>query len=100
MKQYKMWIGGKWTVAESGKTYPVYNPATEAEIAQLPLGDKIDVNKAVEAARRAFPIWSQKSQPERSQITLKIAATLRENAEELARLDTLSMEPLRKELPS
>ena len=89
MNQYKMWIGGKWNDAESGKTYPVYNPATEAEIAQLPLGDKSDVNKAVEAARRAFPIWSQKSQPERSQITLKIAALLRENAEELARLDTL-----------
>ncbi len=37
MKQYKMWIGGRWIDAESGKTYPVYNPATEEEIAQLPL---------------------------------------------------------------
>jgi phenylacetaldehyde dehydrogenase len=49
-KQYKMWIGGKWVDAESGKTYPVFNPAKEAEIARLPPGDKADVDKAVEAA--------------------------------------------------
>jgi acyl-CoA reductase-like NAD-dependent aldehyde dehydrogenase len=89
MKQYKMWIGGKWVDAESGKTYPVFNPATEAEIAQVPLGGKADVDKAVAAARKAFPIWSKKSQAERSQIAMKIAALLRDNAEELGRIDTL-----------
>ena len=89
MKQYKMWIGGKWIDAESGKTYPVFNPATEAEIAQVPLGGKADVDKAVAAARKAFPIWSKKSQAERSDIAMKIAALLRDNAEELGRIDTL-----------
>ena len=52
MKQYKMWIDGKWVEAESGRRYPVLNPATEAEIARLPLGDKIDVDGPVEAARK------------------------------------------------
>jgi acyl-CoA reductase-like NAD-dependent aldehyde dehydrogenase len=89
MTQYKMWIGGKWVDAESGKTYPVFNPATEEEIAQVPLGDKTDVNKAVAAARAAFPLWSEKPQAERSQIAMKIAALLRENARELGRIDTL-----------
>ena len=89
MAQYKMWIGGKWVEAESGKTYPVFNPATEAEIAQLPLGGKADVDKAVAAARKAFPIWSEKPQGERSQIALKIAALLRDNAAELGKIDTL-----------
>jgi acyl-CoA reductase-like NAD-dependent aldehyde dehydrogenase len=89
MKQYKMWIGGKWVDAESGKTYPVFNPATESEIAQLPLGGKSDVDKAVEAARKAFPVWSKKPQSERSQIAMKIAAILRDNAEELGNIDTL-----------
>jgi acyl-CoA reductase-like NAD-dependent aldehyde dehydrogenase len=37
-KEYKMWINGKWVEAESGKTYPVFNPATEEEIAQIPSG--------------------------------------------------------------
>ena len=89
MSQYKMWIAGKWVDAESGKTYPVFNPATETEIAQLPLGGEADVDKAVAAARKAFPIWSKKTQAERSQIVLKLAALLRENAKELGRLDTL-----------
>jgi len=66
-----MWIGGKWVGAESGKTYPVFNPATEEEIAQVPLGDKTDVDKAVVAARAAFPLWSEKPQAERSQIAMK-----------------------------
>jgi acyl-CoA reductase-like NAD-dependent aldehyde dehydrogenase len=89
MKQYKMWIDGKWVDAESGKTYPVFNPATEEIIAQLPFGGKADVDKAVEAARRAFPIWSKKPQAERSLIAMKIAALIRENAKELGRIDTL-----------
>ena len=89
MSEYKMWIGGKWADAESGKTYPVFNPVTEAEIARVPLGDKADVDKAVEAARKAFPIWSKKSQGERFQMVMKIAAIMRENAKEIARIDTL-----------
>jgi acyl-CoA reductase-like NAD-dependent aldehyde dehydrogenase len=89
MKQYKMWIDGKWVDAESDKKYPVFNPATEEVIAELPLGGKADVDKAVIAARKAFPIWSKKPQAERSQISMKIAAMLRDNAEELGKLDTL-----------
>ncbi|MGD1041145.1 MAG: hypothetical protein ABR914_10070 [Dehalococcoidales bacterium] len=34
MKRHKMWIGGKWVNAESGKTYTVINPATKEEVAQ------------------------------------------------------------------
>jgi len=89
MKQYKMWIGGNWVNAQSGKTYQVFNPATEEVIAELPLGGANDVDKAVEAARKAFPIWSKKSQVDRSQIAIKIAALLRENADELGRIDVI-----------
>jgi acyl-CoA reductase-like NAD-dependent aldehyde dehydrogenase len=89
MSEYKMWIGGKWIGAESGKTYPVFNPANGMEIAQLPLGGKADVDKAVDAARKAFPIWSKKPQSERSQVAMKIASLLRENAKELGMIDTL-----------
>ena len=87
MSQYKMWIGRKWVDAESGKTYPVFNPATGEEITQVPLGGLADVDKAVEAARKALPIWSKKSQMERSNIDLNIAALLRENAKECGRID-------------
>jgi phenylacetaldehyde dehydrogenase len=89
MKEYKMWIGGKWVNAESGKTYTVVNPATEEEIAKLPLGDKADIDKAVEAARKAFPAWSKKTQAERSKIVNKIAIAMEEYIEEIAQLDVI-----------
>jgi len=89
MEQDKMWIDGKWVDSKSGKKYPVFNPATEEEIAQLPLGGKADVDKAVEAAKKAFPAWSKKSQAERSQTMGWIAAAIRENAQELGRLELI-----------
>lgn len=89
MREYKMWINGGWVGAESGKTYTVVNPATEEVIAKVPLGDKADVNKAVEAARKAFPTWAGKSQVERSDIMNRIAHAIREHAAELAEIETM-----------
>ena len=76
MDTYRMWIGGAYCDAESGKTYGVTNPATGEEIARAPLGDKSDVDKAVDAATRAYPEWSGKSQQERSATVHRIAALL------------------------
>ena len=55
-----MLIDGKIVQAASGKTFPVYNPATGTVIANVPEGDKADVDLAVAAARRAFDdgIWA------------------------------------------
>jgi acyl-CoA reductase-like NAD-dependent aldehyde dehydrogenase len=89
MREYKMWIGGKWLSAASGKTLVTVNPATEEEIARISLGGAEDVNKAVAAARQAFPLWSQKPQAERSWILTRIAAALDEEREELVKLDVL-----------
>lgn len=89
MQLHQMWIQGKWVDAEAGKTYPVYNPATAGKIAELPLGGKADVDKAVIAAREAFPVWSKKPQAERSQIAIKIAALMQENAGEIGKIDTM-----------
>jgi acyl-CoA reductase-like NAD-dependent aldehyde dehydrogenase len=89
MRKYKMWIGGKWVGAASGKTLTTINPASEEEVARIPLGDAEDVDRAVEAARKAFPLWSQKPQAERCRILTRIAAALEEEREELVRLDVL-----------
>ena len=72
-----------------GRHILFFNPATQEKIAQVPLGDKSDVEKAVAAARKALPIWSKKSQTERSEIGVKIAALLRESFEQFAEIDTL-----------
>jgi betaine-aldehyde dehydrogenase len=89
MENNKLWIGGKWVQAESGQTFPTFNPTTGEEIAQIPLADKADVDKAVKAARKAYPAWSQKMQAERSQIMRQIADAIRKNGAEFARLETL-----------
>lgn len=89
METLKMWIGGAWMDADSGETFAVLNPATEEELGRVPLGGKADVDRAVEAARRALPIWSKKTQAERSKIINQIARAIRENAAELAGLEIL-----------
>lgn len=89
MREYKMWIGGEWVSAASGKTLTTVNPSTGEEIARIPLGGAEDVDGAVAAARKAFPLWSQKPQAERCQILSRIAAVLEEEREELVKLDVL-----------
>ena len=89
MRDYKMWIDGEWVDAQSGKTYGVINPATGEEIATVPLGGRPEVDRAVDAAARAFPEWSGRSQQERSAVMGRIVALLQERAEEFAMLDCL-----------
>jgi acyl-CoA reductase-like NAD-dependent aldehyde dehydrogenase len=88
MQKYKLWINGKWVNSESGKYFPVFNPATGAEIAQISEANGVDVENAVKAAREAFPVWSGKSQAERSQALVNIANLLRQHSKELALIDT------------
>lgn len=89
MKNYKLLINGKLTDAASGKTYPVINPATEETVTDLPLGGEAEVNMAVEAAKKTFPIWSKVPTSERCRLVKEIAMGIRKNADELAQLDTL-----------
>ena len=89
MQQYRMWIDGTWVDADSGKTFNTHNPATGEAVAEVPLAGLSDMDKAVAAARKAFPSWSRKPQAERSAVVAKIAAAVREHRNELARLEVL-----------
>jgi acyl-CoA reductase-like NAD-dependent aldehyde dehydrogenase len=82
-----MLIGGKWVEADSGKTFETINPATMERLAHIPRAGESDVDKAVAAARAAFPAWSKKTQAQRNVVMKNIAAKLRENAGELAMCD-------------
>lgn len=66
-KRHKLLIDGEWVDARSGKTFAVEDPATEEKIAEVPAGDKADIDLAVAAARRAFETgpWSRISPAER-----------------------------------
>ncbi len=86
-----MLIDGKFVQAASGKTFPVYNPATGTLIASVPEGDKEDVNRAVAAARRAFDErrWLKLSPSERGRIMWKLADLIERDLEELAELESI-----------
>ncbi|KAK4243670.1 aldehyde dehydrogenase domain-containing protein [Corynascus novoguineensis] len=86
-----MLINGKLVEASDGKTFPVYNPATRAISAHVPEASIDDTNAAVAAAKAAFPAWSAMGGAKRAGYLKKLAALLRENKEELARLDSIAM---------
>ena len=90
-KNYKLFIDGKWINSESDETFPSINPATESVIGKFQKGNEDDVNKAVEAAEKAFEKWSETPAPKRGLILLKAARLLLDNKEKLARELTMEM---------
>ncbi len=85
----RMWIDGEWVEAVSGATLEVRDPATDEVIAQVPAADARDVQRAVAAARRAFPGWRDTTAQERGRVLFRIAEAIRSRAAALAELDTL-----------
>ena len=86
--QTKQFIEGEWVEASSGETMEVLNPATAEVIAEVPRSSADDVDRAVEAARKAWDEWRFKTPKDRMELLLKLADTIEENAEELARLES------------
>ena len=83
VKTYQMYIDGAWTNSQSSETKDVINPTTEEVIAKVPIGNKEDANKAVAAAKKAYPSWNALSPEERAEYVLKIGIGIRERAEEI-----------------
>jgi acyl-CoA reductase-like NAD-dependent aldehyde dehydrogenase len=92
-----MFIAGRFTTGAAAASLPVVNPATEARLAEVPLGTAEDVAAAVAAAARAFPGWRGTPAAERAERLHQTAARLRAAAGELARLVTMEQgKPLRE----
>ncbi len=87
----KLFIGGKWLDAVSGKTFATLNPATGQTICHVAEGDKADIDLAVKAARKAYEHgpWSRMSGAERGRLLHKLADAIESHQEELAALETL-----------
>ncbi len=86
--QTKLFIDGKW-VEGSGEKRAVINPATGEELIKVSQGGKEEVHQAIEAAKKAFPIWSGMELKERVAILHKIADLIEENTDRLALIMTL-----------
>lgn len=84
-EQRRLYIDGKWRPASSGKTFPVFNPATGEILAHAADGDEMDARAAVEAAQAAFNTWSQVPALRRGRLLRVAAGLMREKAELLGR---------------
>ena len=91
MERLKFYIDGAWVDPAAPSTLGIVNPATEEIFAQISLGSRSDVNRAVKAARRAFAIYSVTSVDQRLSWLQKIIDGFRARLPELARMMTLEM---------
>ena len=91
-KPKRMLIDGKWLEAASGRTFETINPSTGEVLMTVAEGDSEDIDRAVDAARRAFDgPWSKFKPFQRQNLLLKLADLVDAHFEELAALDTLDM---------
>jgi aldehyde dehydrogenase (NAD+) len=91
MDSLKFYIDGAWVQPASASPLGVLNPATEETFAHISLGSRQDVDRAVQAARRAFPAYAETSVAQRLEWLNKIIAGFRARLPELARTMTLEM---------
>ena len=83
-----MLIGGEQRAASASKELDVVNPATEEVVDTVPAGSAEDVDRAVQAARRAFPDWAKTDVEARAAILAKAASLIEDQGSELATLLT------------
>jgi acyl-CoA reductase-like NAD-dependent aldehyde dehydrogenase len=85
MRTYeKLFIDGTWVPSDGSSHLQVINSTTEEVMATVPEGTASDVDRAVAAARRAFPAWSQTSVDERAKYLTRIQEGLEARTDEIA----------------
>jgi aldehyde dehydrogenase (NAD+) len=89
--ELKFYIDGEWVAPADPKFLPVINPATESVAGHIALGNSADVDRAVAAARRAFPGFASTTREERLTLLRRIVAGYEARKAELARAMTMEM---------
>jgi aldehyde dehydrogenase (NAD+) len=91
MERLQFYIEGAWVDPVAPSTLGIVNPATEETFAQISLGSRPDVDRAVAAARRAFASYGETSVDERLSFLHRIIDGFRARLPDLARMMTLEM---------
>ncbi len=87
-KTLQLHIDGEWIDIEDRDVHQVINPSTGKAISDLPKASDADLDRALEAARQAFPLWRDTPVNERAAILHKAADLMRERAPVIGRLLT------------
>jgi aldehyde dehydrogenase (NAD+) len=80
----RFYIGGRWVEPAQPADFPVINPATEAQIGTISLGKQADVDRAVAAAREAFPAWSISTVAERRALLARFIEIYKRRYDDIA----------------
>jgi acyl-CoA reductase-like NAD-dependent aldehyde dehydrogenase len=95
---HQLFIDGDWTDGSGGRTWAVNNPATGETLNEVAVAEAADVDRAVQAARRAFDQgpWPRMDPLERGRMLYKLAERIRQQLDDLAMTDTLNIgKPIR-----
>jgi malonate-semialdehyde dehydrogenase (acetylating) / methylmalonate-semialdehyde dehydrogenase len=88
VKRISHWIGGRSVAGESGRSGPVFNPATGEQSGAVDFASVEEVDRAVKAARDAFPAWRATSLSKRSDLLFRMRETFHQHREDFARILT------------
>ena len=99
LQRYQMFIDGKWTDASDMRSFTSMNPATGEDWSEIPEATAADVNRAVEAAHRAFTSgeWAAALPTARGKYLRRLAELLAQKSEELGRTETIDTGKMLKE---
>ncbi len=87
--QNRLFIGGEFVDAIGGHRIPVINPHDGSVLTEIAEAREADVDRAVDAATKAFPAWSSMAAMDRGRLLLKLADAIEADAENLAKLESL-----------
>jgi aldehyde dehydrogenase (NAD+) len=94
--QNKLFIDGEFVDSDARARIPVLNPHDNSLITEVAEARQADIDRAVDAARKAFPAWARLAAADRGRLLFKLADAIDAHAEELAKLETLDTgHPLR-----
>ena len=89
MQKIENYIGGQLVKPESNNYLDNYNPATGEVYSLIPDSDAKDVEKAVEAGKAAFPIWSRMSAEQRHDILMRVSSLIERDLDFLAEAESI-----------
>src|SRR5688500_6649803 len=89
MQKIENYINGKLVKPESGNYLDNFNPATGEIYSLIPDSDERDVEKAVEAAKKAFPVWSKMSAEQRHDILMRVSSLIERDLDLLAEAESI-----------
>ncbi len=91
LEREELYVGGSWVRASSGGSIDVVNPATEEIAGFVPEASAEDVDRAVIAARRAFPAWAAVAPPERAKMVARLGEALAARMLDMSALISIEM---------